>query len=390
MFLKIETINKYIFYSFIVIFFILPEVLQKIFRIGLGLFFMYYAYVLIYNRKMSLLSAIKIHLLIIALVLIILHGGYQSSVINVMLCTFGVFMMKDNINIYNYKDEKLFNILYYLSIASMTLQLLVLRSGDGRPNLSYEINLSGAYLFLFFLLSDLTKKRLGILFVILASFLLLSRALIFSISIYYILTIIRNNIPNFIFKINFKYIYSILVLSFFTFNFWFLLNVTVNPLYKADTSRVTEVNDQSNKMRFLINTQIITGIFIDKDEKLKYGYGQVTKGVSREYYKKYELMPHNELLISITEYGYVFTLLCVFFVLPIYNKYFNKKNIIIIAPLLLYTLILWVRFLIVPSFEMIFIFYLLKINSQENEKNSFFGLRHTFWRRRRESCSQLV
>ena len=219
---------------------------------------------------------------------------------------------------------------------------------------------------------------------------LLSRALIFSISIYYILTIIRNNIPNFIFKINFKYIYSILVLSFFTFNFWFLLNVTVNPLYKADTSRVTEVNDQSNKMRFLINTKVITGVFIDKDERLKFGYGQISKGVSEEYTSKYDLMPHNELLMSVAEYGYIFTLLCIFFVLSIYNKFFNKKNIATIVPLLFYTLILWVRFLIVPSFEMIFIFYLLKINSQENEKNSIFSSRHTFWRRRRESYCQLV
>lgn len=390
MFLKIETINKYIFYSFIVIFFILPEVLQKIFRIGLGLFFMYYAYVLIYNRKMSLFSAIKIHLLIIALILTVLHGGYQSSVINIILCTFGVFMMKDNINIYNYKDEKLFNILYYLSIISMAFQLLIFRTDDGRPNLSYEINLSGAYLFMFFLLSALAKKKLGVLFVILASFLLLSRALIFSIGIYYTLALIKDYIPNIIFKIDFRYIYSLLAVSFFIFNFWFLLNVKIGDPYKTDASRVTEVNDQSNKMRFLINTKVIAGIFVEKDEKLKFGYGQISKGVSVEYASKYGLMPHNELLMSVAEYGYIFTLLCVLFVLSIYNKFFNKKNIIIIAPLLLYTLILWVRFLIVPSFEMIFIFYLLKINSQENEKNSFLGLRHTFWRRRRESCSQLV
>lgn len=390
MFLKIETINKYIFYSFIVIFFILPEVLQKIFRIGLGLFFMYYAYVLIYNRKMSLFSAIKIHLLIIALILTVLHGGYQSSVINIILCTFGVFMMKDNINIYNYKDEKLFNILYYLSIISMAFQLLIFRTDDGRPNLSYEINLSGAYLFMFFLLSALAKKKLGVLFVILASFLLLSRALIFSIGIYYTLALIKDYIPNIIFKIDFRYIYSLLAVSFFIFNFWFLLNVKIGDPYKTDASRVTEVNDQSNKMRFLINTKVIAGIFVEKDEKLKFGYGQTSKGVSEEYTSKYDLMPHNELLMSVAEYGYIFTLLCIFFVLSIYNKFFNKKNIATIVPLLFYTLILWVRFLIVPSFEMIFIFYLLKINSQENEKNSIFSSRHTFWRRRRESYCQLV
>ena len=160
MLLKIETINKYIFYLLFVIFFILPEVLQKIFRIGLGVFFVYYAYVLMYNHKISFSSIIKIHLLIIGLLLVILNGSYQSSVINVMLCTFGVFIIKEDTNIENYKDKRLFNILYYLSIVSMTTQLLILRTEDGRPNLSYEINLSGAYLFLFFLLSILTKKFL--------------------------------------------------------------------------------------------------------------------------------------------------------------------------------------------------------------------------------------
>jgi len=180
--LKIETINKYIFYSLIVIFFILPEPLQKIFRIGLGVFFLYYAYTLIYNRKISFYNIVKIHLLIIAILLVILKGGYQTSIINILLCVFGVFVIKDS-TIYNYKDERIFKYLYYLSIFSMILQLLFFRSQDGRPNLSYEINLSGAYLFLFFLLSVITKKRIGELFVIAASFLLLSRLLIFAIAL---------------------------------------------------------------------------------------------------------------------------------------------------------------------------------------------------------------
>ena len=371
--MKIETINKYIFYSLIVIFFILPEPLQKIFRIGLGVFFMYYAYVLIYNRKISPFSTLKILLLVMALVLIILNGNYQSSVINVLLCTFGVFIMKDNTNFYNYKDKKLFNILYYLSIISMASQLLILRTDDGRPNLSYEINLSGAYLFMFFLLSILAKKRIGIIFVFLASFLLLSRALIFSIVIYYFLIFIRKYIPRIIFKINFKYIYSLIIIFFFIFNFWFLVNVIIGDPYKTDTSRVTEVNDQSNKMRFLINTKVIAGIFIEEDPRFKFGYGQISKGASEEYANKYGIMPHNELLMSVAEYGYIFTLLCLFFISSIYNNFFNKKNIIIIAPLILYSLILWVRFLIVPSFEMIFILYLLKINSLKDEKNSIFS-----------------
>ena len=207
MFLKIEIVNKYIFYLLFIIFFILPEALQKIFRIGLGLFFMYYAYVLIYNHKISSSSIIKIHLLIIALILVILNGSYQSSVINVILCTFGVFIIKEDTNIHSYKDEKLFNFLYNLSIISMILQILIFRTDDGRPNLSYEINLSGAYLFLFFLLSILMKKKRGIIFVFLASLLLLSRLLIFAIVLYYILIYIKKFLPDFIFKINFKYIY---------------------------------------------------------------------------------------------------------------------------------------------------------------------------------------
>ncbi|MEB3039591.1 hypothetical protein [Capnocytophaga gingivalis] len=373
MFLKIEIVNKYIFYLLFIIFFILPEALQKIFRIGLGLFFMYYAYVLIYNHKISSSSIIKIHLLIIALILVILNGSYQSSVINVILCTFGVFIIKEDTNIHSYKDEKLFNFLYNLSIISMILQILIFRTDDGRPNLSYEINLSGAYLFLFFLLSILMKKKRGIIFVFLASLLLLSRLLIFAIVLYYILIYIKKFLPDFIFKINFKYIYILLTILFFIFSFWFLTNIKIGSSYKTDSSRITELNDSSNKLRFMINSKVIIGLFIEKDEKLKFGYGQITKGNSLEYTNKYGLMPHNELLMAIAEYGYIFTCLCFLFIISIYNNFFDKRNIIIIAPLLLYTFILWVRFLIVPSFEMIFILYLLKFNSIGNEKNSIFG-----------------
>lgn len=387
--MKIETINKYIFYSLIVIFFILPEPLQKIFRIGLGVFFLYYAYTLIYNRKISFYNIVKIHLLIIAILLVILKGGYQTSIINILLCVFGVFVIKDS-TIYNYKDERIFKYLYYLSIFSMILQLLFFRSQDGRPNLSYEINLSGAYLFLFFLLSVITKKRIGELFVIAASFLLLSRLLIFAIALYYVFILIRNIIPKTIFKISFKYVYSLLVVVFFIFNFWFLLNVTIESAYKSDASRVTELNDGSNKLRFLINSKVIMGLFIEKDEKFKFGYGQVSKGLSEEYSSKYTLMPHNELLVSVVEFGYVFTIICFIFVFPIYNTFFNRKGVAILMPLFLYSLILWVRFFIIPSFEMIFILYLLKINSLKDEKNSIFSSQHTFWRWRRKSCSQLI
>ena len=332
--MKIETINKYIFYSLIVIFFILPEPLQKIFRIGLGVFFLYYAYTLIYNRKISFYNIVKIHLLIIAILLVILKGGYQTSIINILLCVFGVFVIKDS-TIYNYKDERIFKYLYYLSIFSMILQLLFFRSQDGRPNLSYEINLSGAYLFLFFLLSVITKKRIGELFVIAASFLLLSRLLIFAIALYYVFILIRNIIPKTIFKISFKYVYSLLVVVFFIFNFWFLLNVTIESAYKSDTSRVTELNDGSNKLRFLINSKVIMGLFIEKDEKFKFGYGQVSKGLSEEYSSKYTLMPHNELLDSVVEFGYVFTIICFIFVFPIYNTFFNRKGVAILMPLFL-------------------------------------------------------
>ena len=256
----------------------------------------------------------------------------------------------------------------------MILQLLFFRSQDGRPNLSYEINLSGSYLFLFFLLSVITKKRIGELFVIAASFLLLSRLLIFAIALYYVFILIRNIIPKTIFKISFKYVYSLLVVAFFIFNFWFLLNVTIESAYKSDTSRVTELNDGSNKLRFLINSKVIMGLFIEKDEKFKFGYGQVSKGLSEEYSSKYILMPHNELLVSVVEFGYVFTIICFIFVFPIYNTFFNRKGVAILMPLFLYSLILWVRFFIIPSFEMIFILYLLKINSLKDIHSKYFYL----------------
>lgn len=362
--LNIQNLQKIIFYYLFFIFFIIPEPVQKPFKIILGFFFMIYAVSLLLIYKKKFISEfIIICIILISILFIIFNGGYQSSIINVMLCTFGVYSI--NKFDFNFKDNRLFKILFYGALLSMALQLMIFRTNDGRPTLSYEINLSGAYLFLFFILSNIINKKIGVLFVIIASFLLLSRLLIFSIIIYYLLNFLKKYIPKIIFKIHLNIYYFLILTLFYIFNFWFLSNINIETSYNTSATRVTQLNDGSNKLRFLININVLSGIFIERDPNLKFGYGQVSKGVNLSYSEKYKIMPHNEFLVSIVEFGYIFTILTSFFILRIYNSYFDRERIIIIAPLFLYTLILWVRFFIIPSFEMIFILFLLKIDKEK-------------------------
>jgi len=75
-------------------------------------------------------------------------------------------------------------------------------------------------------------------------------------------------------------------------------------------------------------------------------------------------MPHNELFDSIVEFGIIAVLFFSIFSLPVFQKYTNFNNIEFFLPVLLYTMILWVKFVLVPSFEMIFILFLLYLTKE--------------------------
>ena len=113
---------------------------------------------------------------------------------------------------------------------------------------------------------------------------------------------------------------------------------------------------------------ILDGVFVENDPRFLWGYGAISgKNANPEYVFNYHLMPHNELLDSIAEFGYIATLLFVIFSIPLYNRYFSGRMYDYYIPLVIYTMILWARFMIVPSPEMAFIFFLIIAKNKEYE-----------------------
>jgi hypothetical protein len=155
---------------------------------------------------------------------------------------------------------------------------------------------------------------------------------------------------------------------FFLFNIWFLQNVEIAGAYNSGADRVVEVNDGSNKLRFIANLSVLYSLFVEPDANLIYGYGNIDD-LTNKYRDNYLLMPHNEILTSIAEYGYLTTIVFVLISFSVLRKYFSFTLFHYLIPLFVYTLILWVRFMVIPSFEMIFIAVMLNINQSKAKNN---------------------
>ena len=313
----------------------------------------------------------------------IIIGTFDTSLLMVFLSIIPIM----NIDTYASFSQKQIHVLryiiYFLCIAIVG-QLLIYRY-EGRPNLSYEINQSGSYLFLFFLLCDLLKIRLGKLLVICASFLLLSRLLILSILVFYIVRFINKHVEKLIIWLT--YFKTVILANVFVvlFSFVFLFvyageTVSGSP---DDVSRLTNMVDGSNMVRFKMNADVIVSLFNGNQALLYKGYGDMT--TNTEYLDDFLLMPHNELIKGIAQFGLIVMLFFFFVSLKYYSQYINKETIVYFIPIVLYTLILWVRFTIIPSFEMIFILFILKLKSNEN---SLYYNRHYKLCWHRKSCDR--
>lgn len=292
------------------------------------------------------------------------NGGYQSSLINIALSFYIIPLCPIIVKPFTPKQICIAKKIASFICICMFIQLCIYQV-EGRPSLAYEINLGAAYLFLFFIYSKYIKFKIGQIFVIIASLLILSRLLIFAILLYYIANYGTKLLPQ-NFKLNWRFVQTISYILFFVFNVFFLTNFTQGEAYDNSINRVSNLNDGSNMLRFRINIKILDGLFSDK--QLKFGYGQITAGHSDSYTQYYENMPHNELLDGIAEFGYIFMIFSWLFSSYYLSKVFVKINYKLFFPLLLYTLILWVRFLIIPSLEMFLIYSILIMN--KNEKNS--------------------
>lgn len=354
-----------------ILFWGIPELYQKPFKILILLFIAYCAIYFAIKDKQLIKNILLPFIGIIFLIIAVLNSNFQTNVINISLSFFCIpFTFNIATSFTNTQKNKAKKIGYILCFL-MFLQLLIFRSQDGRPNLGYEINWSAAYLFIFFIYSDHIQFKFGKLFVIGCSFLLLSRLLILSIILFYLINWgIRT------FKIHLKlnwYVFQFLVFfSFFLFNGYFILNVEKGEAYDSSINRLKSVNDGSNMLRFTVNTEVLSSI--PYDEHLKFGYGRIhgadIPSLGKEYGYNYFIMPHNELLDGVVEFGYIFMIYCWIFSGFFFSKVFKWYNYGLMVPILIYTLILWARFLIIPSLEMFFILSLLVIKDKKLNNTS--------------------
>lgn len=355
-----------IFVSMMIVFFILPDLkgLQKPFRILLGLSFAIIYFALLIKKEVSLYTLGPVIIGVLFLVITFIRGTFQASFINAYLCLFGLLCIpKLYFSLTPIRKTNL-NYIHIICIFSVLIQFLFFKSVDGRPSLAYEINWSAAYLFLFFLNSDTLNIKHGKFLVILLSFFTLSRLLVFSIILFYLTRYFKKYFKSSLKKTNARTIAITGYILIIFFSFWYSTNVKAKIVYDTSISRISTLNDDSNKLRFLTNALAIVNIYNNPlDSKVLFGFGPVDNFVKTT--NKSPVTPHNELLDSIVQYGIIMAIFFILFSLSIFNKVVSYSNIEHFIPILFYTSILWVHFLLVPSFEMIFILLMLNIVNEK-------------------------
>lgn len=357
-----------VFTLMLVTFFVIPgyEGLQKPFRITLCLSFPLIYFALLIKKEISYRTLFPVTGATLLMIFMALRGTLQSSFVNAWLCLFGLLCL--NVLLFELTKERKENLRYiiFLAAISILLQFLIFSHQDGRPKLAYEINLSGAYLFLFFIAADILGNKYGKLLVMALSLFLLSRLLIFSIIIYYLVRHGKQYFSKVIAMLNATWIVlgSFVIISLLSF--WYTSNIQSSISYETGFHRIVHLNDGSNQIRFRDNTLALDAIFTFPPETLVlFGYGPVQNFLEA---KKTSHMPHNELLDTIVEFGLLTVIFFSLFTLPAFNRLVSFANLEYFIPLLFYTLFLWVRYLLVPSLEMLFILFLLYIANKENRQ----------------------
>jgi hypothetical protein len=359
----------FILFSIIVfIFYVIPdpEMIQKPFRIGLALLFAIIYLALLINQQIRIRTLVPIIISAFLVYLLFARGTIQSSFINVFFCLIGLLIFSTLT--FKLSAKRLFDLqlLHFICMVSIIIQFLLFTSKDGRPSLGYELNLSGAYLFLFFLFSDILDRKDGKILVIGLSLFILSRLLIFSILLFYLIRLTKKFLPSSLKKLRFIWIAILGYILISIFSVWYVAYVKTGIVYDTSMNRLTTLNDGSNQWRFLTNSLVMARIYqapADPDTLL--GFGPIENFIKAT--KGSLVMPHNELFDAIVQFGLLSVVFFAFITLPIFNSYSSYSNLEYSIPLLFYTMILWVRFIIVPSFEMIFILFMLNIVNEKNK-----------------------
>jgi len=356
-----------LFSLMMVIFFVIPgyEGLQKPFRIALCLSFPVIYFALLIKKEINYHTLFPLAGATLLMVFMALRGTLQSSFVNAWLCMFGLLCM--NVLFFELTKERKENLRYIhlLAVLSILIQFLIFTHVDGRPRLAYEINHSGAYLFLFFIAADILGSKWVKLLVMALSIFVLSRLLIFSIVIYYLVKYGKRYFVKVLTRLNAISITLTCFVTISLFSLWYTSNVHSSIYYETGFNRLIRLNDDSNQIRFRNNAMALNTIFkLPPEPQVFFGYGPAQNYLKA---KKTEHIPHNELLDSIIEFGLITVIFFSFFTLPIYNNLVSFANLEYFIPLLFYTTILWVRYLLVPNPEMLFILFLLFIAKTKNQ-----------------------
>lgn len=346
--------SQQLFVLIILLFFLVPASVQVPFRVLL--LFAFNIYLLGINKRVGR----YVFLLLVSLFFLIYKyvvGSFDTSLLMVFLSIGPVYFFDVIAAKIKEVDRKSMLGVIFVSVIGVVLQLCIFRY-EGRPNMSYEINQSASYLFLLLLLCDFLKfKKTGVLVFILGA-LLLSRLFLLSSFVFLFLKYFKKFLPPFIFRISFTKIIILFFIITSIFSFWYAVNMADNMGETSDSSsRLKSVNDGSNLVRFLINMKILEGVYEGDDQLIMNGYGNLTDNTA--YIDEYLGQPHNEPVKHIAQYGIIFTLFLLFVSRNYYSKVCRYETAEYIYPVVLYTQFLWVRFTIIPSLEMIFIFYLL-------------------------------
>ena len=295
-----------------------------------------------------------------------LRGTLQSSFVNAWLCMFGLLCM--NVLFFELTKERKENLRYIhlLAVLSILIQFLIFTHVDGRPRLAYEINHSGAYLFLLFIAADILGNKWVKLLVMALSIFVLSRLLIFSIVIYYLVKYGKRYFAKVLTRLNAISITLTCFVTISLFSLWYTSNVHSRIYYEIGFNRLIRLNDGSNQIRFRDNAMALDAIFkLPPEPQVLFGYGPAQNYLKA---KNTEHIPHNELLASIIQFGLITVIFFSFFTLPFFNKLVSFANLEYFIPLLFYTSIMWVRYLLVPNPEMLFILFLLFIANTKNRQ----------------------
>lgn len=217
----------------------------------------------------------------------------------------------------------------------------------------------------FFLSSDITDNKFGKLLVIALSLFLLNRLLIFSILGYYLVKYGKKYFYRLFGKLNAIGMVLGCFLFISLFSLWYSSRSRSEISYETGFRRIVRLNDGSNEIRFKANELVLKDMFdTASGSKRIFGYGPFENFQNA---KKIAFQPHNELFNSAIEFGWLSVIFFALFTLPFFNRLVSFDNLEYFVPILFCTLLLWVKYLLVPSPEMQFILFLLSMASTHND-----------------------